>query len=387
MIKILEAFGEPISYGGQESFVMNVLDHMDGTDMSIDLLTPYYCDNRNASEKVRTFGGKVYAFDMAFRPGKIRHAVEGPIKRFLRSRHYDVIHIHSGSSSMLEIYARLAFRAGIPGIIVHSHSTGVNDWKHRASRLATSYGLSRYPSQHCACSYEAGEWRFPENVCKNSLCLITDGIDADGFRFDPGMRERVRAKLGVTDDEVLIGNAGRLAYQKNQIFLIDLLARIRSMPGGSRYRLILAGAGEDEAKLKQRAEAVCPGDTVIFAGVCENIGDYYQAMDVFAMPSLYEGFGMAAAEAQAAGLEVIASDRIPGAVGITDHVRFIPLEDKNAWTGALTALHKRHAESADIIAASDYDIRKTAEAVRNMYLRYYEVTPAAAERQYRRDSR
>ncbi len=367
-MKILEAFGEPISYGGQEAFVLNVLEKMDSSGLETDLLTPYYCDNQNAHFIAGANGGQVYELSLSFRPGSIRNGAERKILSFLRSHSYDVIHIHSGSSSMLEIYARLAHRAGIPRIIVHSHSTGYNDWKHRASKFATSFGLRKYPTDYCACSVEAGEWRFPMDICRNSLRVIADGIDAYRFRFDPQIRSKMRKEFGLSDDDIVIGNAGRLVSQKNQLYLIYLLDSIRGIKGGERYKLVIAGDGEDREKLKEHVSSLGLDDSVLFTGLFENICDFYQAVDVLAIPSVYEGFCIAAAEGQAAGLDVIVSDRVPKAAGITESITFIPLENREAWISAIMSHHERHAGNADMIAESAYDIRKVAAGVREMYL-------------------
>jgi len=384
MIRVLEAFGEPISFGGQESFVMNVLENMDRTDISVDFLSPYYCDNERIGETVRAYGGQVYALGCEFRPGRFRNAASGPIRRFLGTHKYDVIHIHSGSNSMLGMYARLAKYAGIGRIIVHSHCTGIPGWKHFAAKLATSYSLRKFPDVYCACSREAGEWRFPADICRNKLHVINNGIDIERFRYNEEVRESMRAKLGISDDEILIGNVGRLTYQKNQSFLIDVLGDLAD-PGQSPYRLILIGEGEDHEALVQKINDLglscnAPGvgdegrtgtgkrtNMVIFAGTVGNVQDYLQAIDVLVLPSRYEGLAIAAVEAQAAGLETVVSEAIPQAAAITDGVTRLHLSDKKGWIAAIGQSHARHPEQADQVARAGYDIRDTAAVVRKIY--------------------
>lgn len=366
-MRILEAFGEPISYGGQESFVMNVLEHMDRSGMDIDLLTPYYCDNPGIADKLKDWGCGLYSLEVDFRPGSLRGTAKKPIARFLSEHKYDVIHIHSGSNSMLEIYAKLAHRAGIRRIIVHSHSTGRDDWKHAASSILTSYGLRRYPTDYCACSVEAGKWRFPADICCRSLHVISDGIYADSFRYDNKKRKVVRAELNLKDDIVLVGVAGRLSSEKNQRFMMECLKDIGRMPDGWRYRLILIGDGADRKELAELSEKMGISDRVIFTGFTNRINDYYQAIDVLTVPSLYEGFGMVVVEGQAAGLDVIVSDRVPKAADLTGSVTFLPLEDNTVWIDAIMSEHERHPENADIISASTGSIRKTVSDVMEMY--------------------
>ena len=118
MMKILEAFGEPISYGGQESFVLNMLSEMDRDQMQIDLLTPYYCDSNYAHTVADELGIGLHALGCSFAPGSLRSGERGRLRQFLCSHSYDVIHIHSGSNLMLALYAEEAHRAGIKKILL-----------------------------------------------------------------------------------------------------------------------------------------------------------------------------------------------------------------------------------------------------------------------------
>lgn len=382
-MRILEAFGEPVSYGGQENFVINALDHMDRRGMEIDFLTPYYCDNESIAERVRGFGGQVYTLGCGFRPGQSRIGTIRPIKKFLRGRQYDIIHIHSGSSSMLAIYAAAARAAGIDRVIVHSHCTGKNDLRHAVSRLATVPILQKCASDFCACSEEAGRWRFSHAVCESRLNVIKNGIDPVAYAFDGNKRELIRSAYGVPDDAVLIGIFGRLSYQKNQLYMLRLLRRILDSREASdcgahdfriedhtRYMLLFAGGGEDLAMLQTHARMMGLEDRVIFAGAKTNLRDYYSAADVLAVPSIYEGFGLVVLEAQAAGLEVIASDAVPRIADATGLVRFIPLDDREGWINALTSVHLRNNGTAADIKDRGYSIDKTAETVRFLYRQY-----------------
>ncbi|MBE6041281.1 MAG: glycosyltransferase family 1 protein [Clostridiales bacterium] len=377
-MRILEAFGEPISYGGQEAFVLNVLRKMDMTGIEADFLTPYYCDNPAAEDFAKEHSGTVYSLGCDFRPGSLRSGERKHIERFLKTHRYDIIHIHSGSNSMLAMYARLAHRAGIPGIIVHSHCTGRRGWKHTLSKAATAFSLSAYPTDYCACSEDAGKWRFPARICRDRLIVIKNGIEVDRFRYDASMREAVRGKLGIGDEDVLIGNVGRLTGQKNQSALIDILAEIRSREkngtiGKDRrgeYRLILIGDGEDREMLEKKAEILKVGDSVLFTGAVDNVADYLQAIDVAAMPSRYEGLAIAAIEAQAAGLEVYASHAIPELAAVTPHLKFLPADDVNAWAEALASPHRRHPEGADLAEKNGFGSGEAAATVRRIYMQY-----------------
>lgn len=367
-MRVLEAFGEPISYGGQESFVMNVLENMDREGIITDLLSPYFCDNSGIEEKIRLWGGEVYALGCSFNPGKLRNNTASPIRSFLKDHHYDVIHIHSGSNSMLAILARLASEAGIPKIIVHSHCTGKAGPKHFASKIITGRALKKYPSVYCSCSREAGEWRFPRRICQSELNIINNGIDVERFRYDEAVRNEMRSGLGLDKNTFLIGCVGRLAYQKNQGFLLEVLHSIvKNGTDGQDRRLIFIGDGEDRSMLEEKAADLGIRDKVIFTGAVANVQDYLQALDLAAMPSRYEGLAIAVIEEQASGLEILVSEAIPESAAVTDGITFLPAGDKHLWAQAILKEHGRHPEQADQVAANGYSIRETASIVRKLY--------------------
>ena len=368
-IRVLEAFGEPISFGGQEAFVMNVLEHMDRTGMKIDLLSPYFCDNDRTVSVIHGYGGEVYALNCPFKPGSLRQQAVKQIRAFFKEHRYDVVHIHSGSNIMLAMLAASAARSGAGRVIVHSHCTGVPGWKHTLSKMATAPVLIRYATEYCACSREAGQWRFPAAICRRKLTIVYNGIEADSFRFNEQIRARMRRELGIGEKTAVIGNVGRLTAQKNQVFLLELMRDILRDNPGNKYRLLLVGGGDDMPMLKRKAAQLGIGEQVIFAGACSNVADYYQAIDVLAVPSLYEGLAIVVIEGQAAGLEIVASDRIPGIAAVTDTIQFVSLDDRQEWIDRLTAVHRRYPEQAQEILESLFSAQQTARVVRDMYVR------------------
>jgi glycosyltransferase involved in cell wall biosynthesis len=135
------------------------------------------------------------------------------------------------------------------------------------------------------------------------------GVDPERFRPDPGARARVRVRLGIAQDEPLVGFAGRLAPEKGVHVLLDAMA---ALPGA---RLLVIGAGPGEARLRQRAEALGIAERVRWAGLVPSAGmsEWLAALDVLALPSLTtrgwaEQFGRVLVEAMACGVAVAGSD-------------------------------------------------------------------------------
>lgn len=221
-IKILEALGEPIGIGGQESFVFGFLEKMKRDGITIDCLTAYNCYNERYRSMIEDKGGKVFCLNLPFRPGKRRDDIVAPLTSFLKENVYDVIHVHSGSISALAIMAFVAKKSGVKKVIVHSHATGFsNSVKHKVLRFLASLFMSRNVDIYCACSREAAEWKYIKKHADKAL-IIKDGIDEQRFRYDPEKRKEVRRRLGFSENNYVLGHIGRFSREKNHSFLIEV---------------------------------------------------------------------------------------------------------------------------------------------------------------------
>lgn len=367
MIKVLEIFGEPISNGGQESFVMNVYTHMDKADMEIDFLTPYYCDNEYYKNLVAENGGHIFAYNLPFCPGGLRNSIKAPIRDALLKKKYDVVHIHSGSISVLAIASRIAKKCGVRKIIVHSHCAAERKTlKYRIVKLLTRHTMNSCPTDYCACSQVAGEWKFSNEIVKNKLVILKNGVDLDKFKFDKEKRNILRSKVGFDEDDYVIGHVGRFSYQKNHEYLVEIFARLSKKT--DKYKLLLIGTGEnyDEINISVKEKGVA--EKVYFAGNVNNVNEYMQAMDIFVLPSRFEGLPIVGVEAQAAGLPVVTSTQVSEELKITENVCFLPLDDMSRWVEKIRELElNRRVDNTETIRVSGYDINSTVTQIEKMY--------------------
>ena len=366
-LRILEAFGEPIADGGQEAFVFGVMSKMNMDGLVIDCLTAYDCLSNHYKGMVERMNGKVYALNLPFAPGKSRSNIRKPFTDFLKNHFYDVVHIHSGSISVLAIMASVAGKAGVKKIIVHSHASGDSDnLKHRVLRKLASVCMAPCVDTYCACSKDAAEWKFEPKYAKTAL-IIKNGIDTERFSYNSSKRQIMREKLGV-EGAFVIGHVGRFTREKNHRFLIDVFEDVAEREPAAT--LLLVGAGELAENIKTLVAEKGLKDRVIFAGSVTDVEDYLQAMDVFVMPSLYEGLGIAAVEAQCCGLPVAASDSVPEDIKLTDDVTFISLETgEDVWAERILSYRVRKRQGNEkIVKDSGYDMNQTAEIVRGLYI-------------------
>lgn len=364
-MRILEFTGEPIGTGGQEMFIVNVIRHLHMSDCTIDWATPYFCNNEAYKYEITSRGGSVVAFGLSFNPGGSRFNVIKPLYSFLKSTSYDVIHIHSGSISVLACGALVAKIVGIKKIIVHSHNTGIKkDWKYFLLKAIYNPLLRWLPSDYCACSMLAGEWKFPQYIVKNKLRVLNNGIDLEKFKPDLKKREEIRSQLNLDKDTILLGHVGRLSFMKNQEFLILIQKTLKERK--IKSQLLLIGEGESYEMLQELVEKYQLMSDVIFLGTTQAVYDYMQAMDVFLFPSRWEGFGMVAVEAQAVGVPVVASEYVPQSVKLTEGIVYLPLE-KEGWVNAIKQFNGYRYDNTRIIDEKGYNVNNTANLVESIY--------------------
>lgn len=366
-IKVLECTCEPILWGGQEMFIMNLLRNVHNENLDIDVLTPYHCENKSYKQELEEkIGGKLICLEKKFNPGGFRGGIFFALKSFLKKNQYDVIHIHTGSVNAMTIAALASKLSKIKRIIVHSHCTGFMTLSYRISKFIGDIVIKRCATDYCACSVEAAEWKFPKSVINNKLIVVNNGIDLNVFSFRNETRNDFRKKLGLQDGDLCIGHVGRFSTQKNHSFLLKVFGRLKSRK--SNVKLLLVGDGELRKDIEFQIQKLNIAAEVIMVGEVSNVSDYMQAMDIFVFPSLWEGLGLVGVEAQATGLPVIASCEVPRTMDVTDTVMFLPLENMDEWVDAiLSARIQKRVSNADLIRAKGYDVRQLGELIEKLY--------------------
>ncbi len=117
--------------------------------------------------------------------------------------------------------------------------------------------------------------------------------------------------------------------QKNHLFLLDVFNTVINEHQNSI--LVLVGSGDLEREIRSRIYLLGLRDNVKLMGQQPDVKRFYQAFDILVMPSLFEGFGLAAVEAQCSGLPCIISDKFPSKVVCADNVTVLPLDRIDIW--------------------------------------------------------
>lgn len=276
------------------------------------------------------------------------------LKQLFREKKYRIVHSNINTLSVFPLYA--AKKAGVPVRIAHSHSTSnPREWKKNLMKNALRPFSKVWATDYFACTEHAGEYQFGKKAVKQGkVKIITNAIDIEKFKFDPEARKRLRKEFGFNDKDFVVGNIGRMIPQKNHLFLIDAFNELKKE--NSNAKLLIIGDGALRSKVDKKIEKLGLQKDVRIEKYREDANKCYSAMDLFAFPSIYEGLGMVAVEAQAAKLEVIASKNIP--------------RDADLGRLSYATLNKQFLTNRQK-ADSDYDIADKAIEIESYYWSRY----------------
>lgn len=312
-----------IGTGGIESVTISQYLYMDRRNVDVEFLVDSPSKpNFNVERIVKGNGVIRTCFD--YDSSSIADKLKRPfafIKAVRRNR-YGIVHFRLSHPSSL-IYAFLCKVFSRSKVVVTSESQG-------AVHLPLHYRIlcylcSRWLPVFCdvrlADSTPAGRWMFGNS----DFIVMADGFDTIAKQYNEEERVKLRKKLDIQPNETLIGHIGRFAPEKNQTFIVDVFEEyVKTNP---HSKLLLLGKGTLRESIIEKCKSRRVYDKCIFIESVDNLDAFYSAMDIFIFPSICEGFGMVAAEAQSASLPVLASSSVPNETRQTDILHF---EDLNA---------------------------------------------------------
>ncbi|MCR5092600.1 MAG: glycosyltransferase family 1 protein [Lachnospiraceae bacterium] len=355
--RILYINGGILDRGGITSYMMNYYRHFDRDLLQVDFVA--HGGEGPADGEIRHLGGEIFHV-----PTK-RESLTGNVRtlnRLFASGKYRLVHAHM--DAMNGMVLKLAEKQGIPIRISHSHSTNLlttNKLKillHERVRKK----IPRYATQLWACSNAAGQWLYGQDA---SFTVVPNAIDTERFCFRTEVREKIRTKLGLAGKHV-VGHIGTLAYPKNQEFLIELFPEVlKKRPDAV---LLLAGEGRSRTQLEAMIAERGLGQQIRFLGQRNDVQDLLSAFDVFAFPSLFEGFPVVMLEVQANGCPCVLSGNISNEVVLAGNVRKIPLQNKKEWIDTLSGTQTRESDGIRILKEKGYEISDAARVLQNTYL-------------------
>ena len=343
-----------MNYGGVEMVVMNYYRHIDRSKVQFDFFVLEGSEIPQR-EEIERLGGRIYIVP------HYKHLVqyEKTLIRLFKENNYKIVHSHMNTLSVFSL--RIAKKAGVPVRIAHNHSTaGKGEYKKNLVKYMLRPFAKVYPTDLFACSHLAGDWLYGKNT---NYTVFNNAIELDKFVYNEQIREKIRKQYHI-ENKFVIGHVGRFCYQKNHDFLIDIFEKVHERE--KEAILLLIGEGELEDEIKAKVYRLGLDECVIFAGTCSNVNEMYQAMDVFVLPSRYEGLPVVGVEAQAAGLPCLFSINVTKETKLLNNVFFENAFDEYI-EDVFNELNIKRINVAEKIKHAGFDIDNEADKLQNMY--------------------
>lgn len=356
-IRILMVIGSLDYANGITSYAMNYYRKINKKKFQIDFIVHDLFKNKYY-DLIRENGSNVYLLDCI--SVKRFPQFYRQIDEIMRTERYDIVHCHLLNISFL--YFMLAKKNGIRTRIIHSHATKYAEKSSRVLRnmVLGKIGL-RLSTDRFACSDMAGRFLYKNK----EYTVINNAIDMQKFSFSNSKRDAIRAELNI-GDEIVVGHIGRFSEQKNHRFLIDLLIRLKKID--KKYRLVLLGDGHLFDTIRKYAIEKGVDEDVCFVGNVDNPDDYYNAFDLFILPSLFEGLPVVGIEAQANGLPCLFANTITEELKYNDNVTFFPIDEIEDCVNLIQNTIFYRTDYLAPMLAENYDVDSQVRKLESVYL-------------------
>lgn len=365
-IKILQ-FPIANSKGGITHYALENWRWMDKSRFHCDFAT--MSKHLDFEDEIRATGSNIFYISCYAEENKERFTDE--FRKILAEGNYDVVHLHTKQWKSF-LVEEICKEYCVSKIIVHSHNTEIDVWnplKREKERLLHEQIKRQFKENMAtdfwACSDAAADFLFGEQISEQKIKIMPNAIDIDKFAYNPETRKRYREKYGLQDCFV-IGHAGRFAYQKNHEFLVNTFAEVSKKIKNAR--LVLLGDGELFSEVQNQVKKLNLENRVLFLGKRDDIAGWYQAMDVFCLPSRFEGLGIVLIEAQTSGLKCITSMEVPDETHITENIIYLPLE-QSRWVEEIVNCKNGYSRMnmKEQIHAAGYDISAVIKDMERLY--------------------
>ncbi|MBM7712983.1 glycosyltransferase [Enterococcus xiangfangensis] len=365
IIKIVHVFGA-LDRGGSETMIMNLYRVIDKDRFQFDFIK--HTETIGAYEaEIRQLGGNIFSVPR-YTIYNHRHYVTAWNNLITDHPEWDIVHAHMRSTA--HMYTKLLKKAD-KKVIIHSHSASENKGIKGSVQQFYQRNITEFADILLATSKAAGNYLFR----KKEFNVISNGFCVSDFKFDIHKRTNIRASLKIADQTLLLGMVGRLDKVKNHGYIIDVLTEFNQMTHD--WRLLIIGKGKLEDNIKQTLKARKLLGNTIFIESTDEMSSYYSSMDVLLFPSLREGLGNVAIEAQANGLNVVSSNTVPLETNITDRIEYLPIDKKsmNKWVRKIESIYTEDKDSYiesrtrynEIIEQTEFELSKNVRFYEKVY--------------------
>lgn len=367
-IRILNLF-TIMDRGGAETMVMNYYRKMDHSKVQFDFMV--HREKRGAyDDEIEAMGGRIFRMPPVRPWTAVRY--RKTIRLFYQQHpEYRIIHSHMSELGYYDFIE--AEKTGVPVRICHAHNRPYGFDIKSPVRFYYKNAMRPHITHMFVCGEESGDWLFGKKNRANFI-QMNNAVDAERFVFDDEIRRRVRYENKIRDDQLVVGHVGRFDRQKNHDFIIDIFEEIHKKNPNAILLLIGNDSTDEGEIIHRKVDRMGLSLWIRFLGSRSDVRDILQAMDVFILPSLFEGLSVASIEAQASGLPVLISDAVPIECKITDLVNVMALHDSpQMWAEEVLRLARLPRKNTyKEIRDTGFDIAENAQWLQNFYLQAVE---------------
>lgn len=364
-MRVLQIVKYNLEKNGISTFVKNIVDFSKSQDMKVDVFVPGHVENSFLLKELQINGSKVIVKKLK-KNSMFRINIGVSLFYFLKNNKYDIIHINTGDPGLQASMVMAGKFAGVKTIVVHSHGCveAYNILKRMYFNLSKLI-VKMFSNLFITCSAEAQKFAFSNDI--KDVMLLQNGVDPSKYYKDKTVAYKMRKKLNLSDDSIVIGHVGSFLKIKNHAFLIETLEVIKNKE--PNVKLLLLGDGPERNFIEQKVEEKELERNVIFLGNVDNVADYMQVMDVFVFPSIKEGTPFACLEAQAVGIPCVISTGVSQeAVIDKNNTTLLDLEEaKTIWADKILCAARLKDKPSANLTNTAYDIRKSMLDLKNAY--------------------
>lgn len=344
-----------MGFGGTEKVVQTYFENMDTEKFQFDFIVEYGSDPI-PMQNIQRLGGKIFLVPSC--RNTLKHIMA--LYSIMSTQKYAIAHCHRNTLNGMPLLT--AMLANIPVRISHSHSAPYCICCAKDGlKYILRFSSRMFATHFCGCSQQAARWQFGCN-CE----VLPNAIDLTLFRFSQEKRCRLRKEMGL-ENMFVLGHIGRFVPEKNHDFLLNIFSELqKKIPNA---KLLLIGEGALMEKIRKKAKKLNLQNAILFLGKRLDVADLYQVMDVFCLPSFYEGLPVTAVEAQASGLPCILSDSITKEVALTPFTKFCSLnKSASVWADCILSYQgKRYINAESALKKAGYDIQLAAKGLEKYY--------------------
>lgn|SRR5699024_2779801 len=363
--KILMVLSSVSIGGGVQGKVMDLYRRMDKTKVQVDFLVHSMSTSNNFSSEIKSMGGKLFYWGRLKKVGLFSYVKN--LFSLIKKEKYDIVHSYMGvNDGLILLLARIAKS---PIRISHVRTITNKSSKRKLLKPLLKYSIKKNSTHLLASSTIAGKSLYGNEKFE----VIPNPFETERFlNKNSETVHEIKKELEISENMLVLGHVGRFSQEKNHEFLLELAWNLREQ--SHLFKIILVGDGELRQHINEKIEKMDLRNVFHITGAQSNIEDFYHLFDILLFPSLHEGFGNVAVEAQIAKKYVIASDGVSSetdlGLGLID---FISINNMDTWIELITNYNRGMATDISdekvrrVLKEGNYDIKRNIEKYYSIY--------------------